>query len=284
MPTCLDDLKASIDALVAALDGSLGGVSLTVSNEAQASSQASSQAWVLNNVQVAAIAAAQAYSLALVDIDISVSLTQTTTITNVTLPAVSVTVPPNLTVFPTADTGVTDVERDNEGATGSKCQAIYYAIDTLQALTTILSKFPQIGYLATNVMSFAIIPAVQTLEFFLSQKGIIIPKASLVAIEAFLFALASANIAVGDMLNEAAFWLATNRDALAQTVYCTILNGGSSLDVASAVQDNHSLDLSEEALQFLLLLLTSNLIGALIYTSPIFDPSAQSEEDCPACE
>lgn len=284
MPTCLDDLKASLDALVAALDGSLGGDAITISTRSNANANASSEAWVLNNVQVAAVAASSAVALALVEIDISVQLAQTTLIQNVMLPPVSQGTPPNLTVFPEVSTGVSDTSRPDEGPGGSLCQTVYFVIDTLQALATLLAKFPDIGYLSANILSFVVLPAVQALEFFLATKGIIIPKASLVAIQAFLAAMAAANLAVGDMLDSLAFWLATNRDELAQTIYCTFTNGASTVDVAKAVYEQVSMSLGENEAQFLALLLTPNTLAAMIFETGIFDSSGQPEEECPACE
>jgi len=279
MPTCLDDINATLQALVTALDGGLGGDAITISTEANAVANASAQAYALNSVRLAAISVAYANALSIVSVDIDVSLNQTTTITNVTLPPVSSTTPPNTTVFPEASTGVSATPRTGASAGGDICQAVYMVIDTLQAFVTSLAKYPIWGLDTAYDLLSTILAAVGAVEFFLSLKGWILPKMSLVAIASLLTALMSSNVAVQDLLDSTALWLSTDRDALAEQIWCLFFNGASTLDVVRSVHDAAAQSLGPEAAQLIGALLTPNVLAAMIYESALIDASSIAD-DC----
>lgn len=275
MTTCLDDLNATLQALVAAVagDDETGVPNISISLKSSATASASAVAQQYTSVQVQAIAAASANALAILDIDLEVNLSQTTTITNLTLPPVSPTIPPNITVFPETDTGVSDTPRDSETASGTVCQAIYYVIDSLAGFTNFLAKFPQIGYLSASALSYVLIPALQAAEFYLATKGIILSKAAIATLQAFLMGLAAANEAVGDQLSNTAFWLVDKRDEIAGVIYCAYQAGASSLDVQEMLVSFASFALSEPASQYIGLIFSTNVLGAILYDSLIFDAS-----------
>ena len=277
MSACLDDLKASLDALVEALNGSLGGSAITISTEANAEANASAQAYALNSVRLAAISVAYANALAIVDVDIEISLSQTTTVTNVTLPPVSPTVPPNLTVFPETETGVSDTPRDETTTGGNICQAIYAVIDTIQAFVAELAKHPIWGLDIVYDLLSTILAAVGSIEFFLALKGWILPKLSLVAVASLLTALISSNVAVQELLDNTAMFLLTERDALAEQIFCLFFNGASTLDVVSSVHDVVAAAQGEPSAQLVSALLTPNVLAAMIYDSALIDASSQTE-------
>jgi len=279
MSTCLDDLNVTLNAILAALDGN-GGVdapAISVSSETSAQASASANVYLLNQINVAAVAAAQAMAVAILEVDISVSLAQTTTITNLVLPPVSPTVPPNLTVFPETATGVSDTPRAPETASGTTCQAIYYVIDSLAAFAEFLSKFPAIGYMSANVLAYIIVPAIQAAEFFLQARGINLPKAAVAALQAAVMALAAANLSVKETLTGTALYLVTDRDSVAQTIFCAFFDGADTWTVAELVHDQAAASVGVEIAAILATILTPNVLGAMIYNSGLFDASSVTD-------
>jgi len=170
MSTCLDDLNVTLNAILTALDGNGGeeAPSISITTKAAADASAVANAFALTNVQLQAVAVATANAIAMVDVDISLTLEQTTTVVNQVLPPVSILVPPDITVFPEVETGVSDTPRTVSTPGGNICQAIYEVIDNIQAFVTTMAKYPIWGLDTTYDLLTAVLGAVGALEFFLS--------------------------------------------------------------------------------------------------------------------
>jgi len=281
MSTCLDDLNVTLNAILTALDGNGGeeAPSISITTKAAADASAVANAFALTNVQLQAVAVATANAIAMVDVDISLTLEQTTTVVNQVLPPVSVLVPPDITVFPELETGVSDTPRTGTTPGGDTCKAIYEVLDNIQAFVTSLAKYPIWGLDTTYDLLTAVLGAVGALEFFLALRGWILPKSSIVAITSLLTALLATGVAVQELLDNTAMYLLVERDALAEQIFCLYFNGASTLDVISSVHDVVAAAQGEPAAHLVGILLSPNVLAAMLYDSSLIDASAQVE-DC----
>lgn len=134
MTTCLETLDATLQQIAASL---AAGQDISISLQANADANADSASAAFSQSISVAVAYAEAVAVALAFVDVDVRVEQTS-IVNLILPPVDEFRPPNLTDYPSAETGVTDTPVSQSGETSDACQLLY---QYLNAVVTLATKF-----------------------------------------------------------------------------------------------------------------------------------------------
>jgi hypothetical protein len=199
MTTCLEDLNASLVLIQQAIEA-LGGTEAppvgtqSVSVSAQASSRSSSVSSAIAAAQSSSLALAYAQATAIANVVLSVDVrVETTNIVRLRLPPMTVGgAPPDLVLYPAAETGITDVPTTTAD-NGELCNLLWYYVTQMEALLHILAEMPVMAqaWVVASVLTVAQIEAAMKLLLQLASSanlaGLLLDASAIVGMAQTLF-------------------------------------------------------------------------------------------------